>query len=173
MKKVLLVVLSLLVFATSAFAVPVGQLWQESGVGLFDKMELFMISENNFDTNNGVVTTGTSWQTELVNPDYLLFSGPAIELIQFYTSFADIAAPTLMHFLAFNDGSFLEAAEMEWMGSNWSITAFTPDSADLSLYSELRGDSATPAVPEPSTMFLSAMGMAALFYVRRRQQSKN
>lgn len=167
MKKMILVVLSLLVFATSAFAVPIGQLWEESGVGLFDKMEMFMISDNDFTADSRITTTGTGWQTELANPDYLLFSGPAVSSIQFYTGFADTAAPTLMHFLAFKGSSFLEAAEMEWMGSNWKITTFTPDSADLSLYQEMR-EAAAP-VPEPSTFMLAGLGIGALFFVRRKQ----
>lgn len=167
MKKVLLVVLSLLVFATSAFAVPVGQLWQESGFGPFDKMEIFMLSDNDFTADSRITTTGTGWQTELLDPDYLLFSGPALELIRFYTGFTSTTAPTLMHFLSFNNGEFVEASKLEWTENGWISPTITPTSEDLSLYDEMRGNSAP--VPEPSTMFLSAMGMAALFYVRRKQ----
>jgi hypothetical protein len=169
MKKLILVVLSLLVFATSAFAVPSNpQGWKEYGVGLFDKIEMFMLSDNDFSANNGINTTGTDWQVNIESPDYLMFSGTPLDYIEFYTGFANAAAPIKMNFLAYRGNTLLEAAKIEWVSNDWLITGLLTTSDDLSLYQEMRDEAAAP-VPEPSTFMLAGLGIGALFLVRRKQ----
>lgn len=169
MKKMILMALVLGVLAMSnvAFAVPIGQEWNESGVGNFDRLELYMTTSNNFTDSSRITTAGKGWTTNALENKFLSFNGPDVTSINFFTGFEFPNLPVKMDFLAYNDANLLEGAKILWTGNAWNISGFTPGAADFELYNSLKEDNAAP-VPEPGTIVLMVVGFAGLIMFKRR-----
>ena len=172
MKKLILAVLMVAMTAGFAHAVPMGQPWFESGVGDFNRIELYMLG-NSINGFNPVTTHpdgNPAWSSEVINPDFVRMVGPAVSVLYFTTGFtAPTVDPFNMDFAAFRDVATgdlqisipLEAAHIAWTGSYWQITDFT-QSFD-------RTDYNTTPVPEPGTAALFVLGGVGLFLIQRRR----
>jgi len=136
------------------------QPFNESGVGNFDTIEVFMISDGDFfeapgfyNFNNG------SWSIEDPFTDvatYVKATGSDVTSLKFNIKFyGSKSNPLTFDFLAWNDGTLLEAARANWNG-RWSFSAAPAENY----------------VPEPATMLLLGTGLIGLAASGRKKFRK-
>ena len=136
------------------------QQFNESGVGNFNFMEAFMISaDGDFEADGFVSFSSSEWTGKLVSNDYITaLSVTAATSLNFYIKFAgDQSNPLTFDFLAWYDGTFLEAARASWNGGGWAIVGITYNPANY-----------TRSVPEPTTLLLIGAGLIGLAVARRK-----
>jgi hypothetical protein len=108
---------------------PVGswaQLFQESGVGPFNRMEFTMDTPDIvFATPSMYNFSDSGWSVYFTSSDSRQSEarGPAIELLEFDVHFSDTpAVPLAFSFTAWNNDVFLELVNGSWNGSSWTMT---------------------------------------------------
>jgi hypothetical protein len=135
------------------------QAFQETGVGNFNFMEAFMISNGDaFEALGFVNFSAGGWSGSLVRADYIKAQGSDLNLMQFDIKFAGFQSdPLIFDFLAWNGTTLLEAARAVWDGSNWSFAA-APAGENYD----------RTAVPEPTTLMLLGVGLIGLAVSRKK-----
>ena len=137
------------------------QAFIENGVGPFDKMEAFMISGGPFEANGFESFSAGGWNGLLINPNYILATGPAVTdntfNIQFFGS---SGTPLTFDFFAYNDSILLDRAHAVWNGGGWAITPLSKDPNDPNY-------DRTP-VPEPGILILLGIAMVSVAAARRK-----
>lgn len=151
------------------------QRFEESGVGQFDKIEVFMLTSGiSFSSGGGTDFSNASWTATTPNSRYVLATGPATSSLQFNLHFSpsNQSTPFLFDFLAWDpDGTLAEAAHASW-NSKWNFTVFSPSAAALASYDRLPPTilASSVVVPEPSAYVVLLAGLAGVYYsVRRRR----
>lgn len=144
------------------------QYFNESGVGLFDHMEVFIISGNTDLLNPPMYAfTQSGWGSSLINPDYGLASSliPTSNM-NFYIGFtAAQSIPFTFRFLAWRGGIFgtlLDHANAYWSGGGWNITNASDDPHNYN----------RSPIPEPSSVLLlgfGLIGIASIRFLKRRK----
>jgi len=159
--------------------VPTGswqQRFEESGVGQFDKIEVFMLTPGiSFSLTGGSEFSDISWIAITPNAGYALATGPATSWLQFNLHFSpsDQSTPFQFDFLAWHpDGTLAEAAHASW-SPNWSFTAFTPSADALANYDRLPSTilASSVVVPEPSAYVVLLAGLAGVSFIMQRLRS--
>ncbi len=131
------------------------QLFEESGYGNFDKIEAFMVTDGIDFVGGWTGMTGEDWTSSLVNPDYAVATGPAINSMQMALSFSSgSSVPLQFDFLGWYGDVVVDPARATWNGSGWSIASIQVDPASYNRSSE--------PVPEPGTMMLLGAGLIGL-----------
>lgn len=147
--------------APSGDPVPVGswaQHFYESGVGLFDRMEIEMLTAGVQFVQSGFMDfTHSEWRSELVAPGRAVATGPAVDWLAFDIHFSPelVTDPLAFRFTAWNNGALLETVDASWNGSVWAIETTSENCL---------------AVPESTTALLKGgwlLGLAALGWKRR------
>ncbi len=101
------------------------QTFNESGVGLFNRMQVFMLSGAGFEAPAFSAFGGAGWLDHYVNPTYAWASGSAISNMNFNLNFLGSSAdPLSFVFVAWNNNVRLEAALAVWNGG-WSISPYS------------------------------------------------
>jgi hypothetical protein len=123
------------------------QRFYETGVGSFDTMEIFMMTDDEFEPPGFSDFDISGWTSNFIRSDYVYASGTPNTLLYFNIRFDGVSSDSLIFdFIAWKDGisdSPLEVAEAKWTGSNWIITG---KDYDPSLYNR--------SIPEPGILFL-------------------
>lgn len=143
------------------------QAFNESGVGSFDAMEVFMVSgASDFNPPGFSNFSGAGWSGDVINPDYAVATGTAQTNMNFNIRFtSNQSTPFAFDFLAWEGGVFgtlKEAAHAVWTGSSWNITAIT--NPDINGYNR---------VPIPGALVLlgsGLLGLAGLGWRRSRKE---
>ncbi len=160
----------------SASPVPVGdpildnswyQAFNESGVGNFDMMEVFMMSSGDaFESPGFANFTNASWNVDLFSPAYVEATGNPLNNLTFNIWFeGSTSNPLTFDFLAWEGDVLKEWATATWTGSGWSIVANSTANYDLSTHNR--------AVPEPSTLMLLGAGLVGIGIFRRKMFRRN
>jgi hypothetical protein len=138
------------------------QRFNESNVGLYNRLEGFMIStDDTFEAPGFSGFSAAGWTGTLVTNEYIrATTGFALSNMDFNITFEDLRSDPLQFvFVAWYNDVMREAALANWSGSAWTFSAYTGDVKDL------------VPVPEPGTIVLLGTGLLGLcFYGRRRMQ---
>lgn len=163
-----LAVAAALIFASTdgAQAAPMVQTFNESGVGMFDEIAMFMKTGTaSFDGSSGYTASG--W-TALNSSNYISAFGPDTMTVNFNLGFTDNTV-FMFDFFAFNDDNILEAASVSWTERSWKIESMFPLENAAAIYrADLNAVSAP--VPEPATMLLMATGIVGLVGAQRKKR---
>jgi hypothetical protein len=133
------------------------QQFNESGVGNFDALELFMVSGGSVWTSIAGFSNG-SWSGEIVNPSYVLATGNSITNLNFTLKGTDVGSPNVFafDFLAWDGGiltgTLKEQTRVTYNG-DWHFAAST---TDVTAY-----DRSDP-VPLPPSALLLGSGLLGL-----------
>jgi len=136
------------------------QRFYESGVGLFDRLEAYMISgDDDFEGPGFKNFDKAGWTASMPNSDHITATGTAYDILYFDLCFADDKSdPLVFDFVAWKGTTLLEVARASWNGSGWSIGSSPID------YRK--------PVPEPGTMLLLGFGLAGLVGFGRKKLFK-
>jgi len=145
------------------------QAFNESGVGSFDTIEVYMLSVgDNFKNmvfrnfTNGGWSDWADLASESLETSHAVASGPSLTNLTFNIHFAGDKADSLeFNFLAWAGEDLKEAANAKWEGGRWLITAFTAASNYTS-------PNSNAPVPEPATMLLLGSGLVGLASFRKK-----
>ena len=166
-KPLLLVAVSLLVFGLllsspgSSHATWI-QRFDESGVGNFDCIQLYLTSGVDFPTPALSNFSDPSWFQVDGNGKYAAASGDALTALQFDVTFTGETLDLFgFDFLAWNGSALAEAAHADWNGSGWSITGCDPTGYNPP----------SASVPEPATALLLGSGLLGLACSGRKKAS--
>jgi hypothetical protein len=140
-----------------------GQRWNESGVGLFDKMEFFIVSgESRFEDPGIANFSSGGWTGAVVNPSYALASGAALTSMDFDSRFTGNTSPITFYFLAWQDVTLLEFVRVTWNGG-WSYASLNTNSSGQYDFDR------SPAVPDGgATLVLLGGALMGLGALRRK-----
>ena len=130
------------------------QLFNETGVGLFDLVAVRMVSTGDtFEPPTHSGFSNIAWSTIYENPSGLPIlataAGPAVSNLTWSIKFAGLSNnPLVFDFVAFSGKTLLESAHAVWSGSKWTITAgsWTPTRAEV--------------VPVPAAVLLGMLGLS-------------
>jgi hypothetical protein len=145
--------------------VPVGswaQHFYESGVGLFDRMEIEMLTAGVQFVQSGFMDfTNSGWGSQLVAATRAVATGPAVDWLAFDIHFSPelITDPLAFRFTAWNNGVLLETVDASWNGSAWTMETTSENCL---------------TVPESTTALLRGgwlLGLAALAWKRRNRSN--
>jgi hypothetical protein len=141
-----------------------GQQFNESGVGSFNIIEVYMTSSG--DSFEKPVFSGfsdASWTDQNSTPPmaqttFAQARGNGVTNLTFNIEFiGDQSNPFEFDFLAWSDNSLKEGAHAVWSGGGWAITPGTVGTYD-----------APVATPIPAAILLLAPGLVGLAGIRRR-----
>ena len=143
------------------------QAFNESGVGSFNKMEFFIVSDTTDFEPPGISSfTASGWTGSLLNPDYILALGTPATIntnftLQWITN-QPIAFEVDM--LAWSGASVVDRAHASWNGSAWNFTVLSNVAGNYDR---------SAAAPIPPTVLLMGSGLLGLvgFEWRRRKQT--
>ena len=152
-----------LAFAAPAMATPYSQSINETGVGMFDRIEAFIASPST-GLSMSAFSDG-SWTSTAMTPRWSVASGDALSNLTYNVNFDFASTPFTYDFFAFNGNTLLDSARFTYdQGLSWVDPI--PDAA-------LVYASDKNAAPEPAT--LSVVGAALIGFgvmKRRRNQSR-
>jgi len=138
------------------------QLFNDSGIGSFDHLQMWMVAPDGFRTPRGIDRFSVSgWIQTFNNGQLLIADGPATESLNFRLNFAGPPGdPFTLYFQAWGGSSLLESATLAWGGSGWTIdqgSAWDPG----------RPLSTLP-VHEPSGILLMGAALLGVYLIGRR-----
>jgi len=168
MKKIIITVLFVLVSSTFALASPWTQQFNESGVGHFVEMDMFMLTP-------GLQFTGSSGYTmpnwmAVDAPLFIQAMGPAATSINWNVGFSD-NTPFAIDFFAFDASHHIvDAAIGNWNGG-WSFAGIENASAKYASDLRLYAPADNAPVPEPGTLALLAIGITGMIVIIKRRQN--
>ena len=128
-----------------------------------------MLSDDYFEQNAFSGFTDTSWvevNTKYDSESKTTFAqatGNLVTSLNFYINFiGDRSNSLVFDFVAWNNNTLLEAANVIWDGSSWTITA------SQNAYQA----PVTAPVPEPSTILLMGTGLLGIIGFGRKRFNK-
>ena len=119
MKKLLFFIWAtglLFILPTTSMAFTIGNAHQ-SGVGYFDKMEIFAIpGYASFDS--GFISQEANWTANLVNPGYSVMTGPSDNDVYFTIEFEDPQQSWGVYFITWSGNAKVEIGQ--WVDLAWT-----------------------------------------------------
>ncbi|OPX20345.1 MAG: hypothetical protein BZ151_04250, partial [Desulfobacca sp. 4484_104] len=161
------------------------QKFQENGMGItesFDKIEVFMISEDDVFQDPGIQNfSASSWSAELINPQYVLAAGPTTTYTEYTFVFPDPKSnPFQMDYLVYAASELEFAQRITWNGKGWKYPFINDDHGSTINCGIIKDPDWNPdnydrspsasVVPLPGALFLLGAGVFRLAVFRRRKQ---
>lgn len=131
------------------------QLFNESGVGNFTDMQIFLLPSQG--SNLDITGLASGWTNEVHNGNWSEAIGPALTSENFAVSFDYLNTPGSFDFFAFNNGTMVDSATCTFTSGSGCSTIADPLTNASQVYA-----SDMASVPEPSTLMLFAAGLLCL-----------
>ena len=132
----------------------------ESDVGNFKKMEIIMVSDDEFESPGVSDFNRTGWDVTLFTPDHVIATGTTYTTLTFNINFVnDKSDPLSFDFLSWEGTILKTAANASWSGSKWTISNFSPAER-------------AAVVPLPGALVLLGAGLFRLAAYGRRRRSE-
>lgn len=130
------------------------QAFNESGVGPFDWMQVYMVPTDLWDKPAFSDFTHSSWLQVYNDKTYAAASGDLVTSLDFRLRFdGALAEPFEFYFQAYSGNILLETAKAKW-SPGWIIEVVSGDS--------FPGGKISVPVPEPGTLLLLGSGLIGL-----------
>ena len=139
---------------------PDSQEWNETGVGNFTTIDMFVETPGTTFNATGNYPESSLWTSTSVNPTFYTFTGSALNDLNFYTSVTATSLPYTFDFYALNGTSVVDSAIVTGGSGVWSIGSLPA--------SKLAGENTTPVPDGGMTLTLLGLAVAGLAGLRRK-----
>lgn len=134
--------------AQASFVASWAQQWNESNVGTFTQIDVYLRSGNGVALEAPGLrsfTLGSGWTSVMTTPSLAIARGPSLSNLNFKTAFtSEDIVPLSIDLYAWDGITLRNSVRASWSGSTWSFGASAVE--------------AGPAVvPEPTTLIASAL----------------